>query len=354
MIEEIWNGILEFTARFVIPDWGSVIAMLPVVMAVIALLFFGRVAWAWATAGPTRRGGGRRKPVPPPGVHMPGPSYAPIFAGIGAFLLFLGLVFGGLTLLLGVVALTLTLLYWGREALVDYDRVAGEERQLPAVVHEGPPPGVHMPGPSFRPILISLALAVLFAGLVFGGWVLGVGVILTIVTLLGWLNDARKEYRHVEAADRIGHLENEPAPGWPKRVLLFMALAVVAAVVLDAGWFPPRSAGAGEGEGGSPPPAGPSAPAGQITIVAEAVKFDVATLNVPADTAFKLALDNRDPGTPHDVDILAADGSKLFDGPDFPGIEVRVYDVPPIPAGTYPFICSIHPDLMKGELIAGT
>lgn len=352
MLEQIWNGILEFTSRFVIPDWSSVIALLPVFMGILAVLFFGRVAWAWATAGPTRRGGGRRKPLPPPGVHMPGPTYAPVFAGVGAFLLFLGLVFGGLVLLLGVVALTLTLLYWGREAMVDFDHVAGETRQLPAVVHPGPPPGVHMPGPSFRPILVSLGLTLLFAGLVFGGWVLVAGVVFTIVTLLGWLNDARKEYRHVVAADRTGHLENEPAPGWPRAVLGLMAVAVVAAVALNAGWIPPRSAAVEDGA--SPgPSAPPSGPPGQITLVAEAVKFDKATLEVPADEPFKLALDNRDAGTPHDVDILGAGGEPVFDGPEFNGPETRVYDVPPIPAGTYSFICSIHPDLMKGELVAG-
>jgi hypothetical protein len=353
MLEQIWDGILEFTSQFVIPDWGSVIALLPVVIAFVAILFFIRVAWAWATAGPTRRGGGRRKPVPPAGLHMPGPSYSPIFAAIGATLLFLGLVFGGWILALGVVALVLTLLYWGREALVEYDHVAGVHPQVPAVVHEGPPPGVHMPGPSFRPLLASIAVAILFAGLVFGGWILAVGVISTFVTLIGWLGDFRREYGHVADADRTGHIATDPAPGWPKAVLWFMAIAVVLAIVVDAGWIPPRSA-ANEGGGASPgPSAGPSGPPGQITIVAEGVKFNTATLNVPADTPFKLALDNRDAGTPHDVDILDAGGAKLFDGKDFPGVAIQVYDVPPIPAGSYPFICSIHPELMKGQVVAG-
>ena len=45
---------------------------------------------------------------------MPGPSFAPIFAGVGLFLVMLGLVFGGLTLVLGIIALVLTLLYWLR------------------------------------------------------------------------------------------------------------------------------------------------------------------------------------------------------------------------------------------------
>ena len=150
---------------------------------------------------------------------MPGPSFAPIFAAVGTFLLFFGLVFGGPSIILGLIALLLTLLYWGREALTEFDHVAGTHPQLPAVIHGEPPPGVHIPGPSFRPLLASLAVAILFAGLVFGGWLLGVGVLVTILTLLGWLSDARKEYRHVVDADRTGHIVNEPAPGWPKVML---------------------------------------------------------------------------------------------------------------------------------------
>ena len=32
MFEDLWNGILELTAKFVIPDWNSVVAMLPVLI----------------------------------------------------------------------------------------------------------------------------------------------------------------------------------------------------------------------------------------------------------------------------------------------------------------------------------
>jgi plastocyanin len=352
-MEQIWNAILEFTAQFVIPDWSSVIALLPVFIGAIVVLFFVRVAIAYATAGPTRVRVLRRTPVPPAGVHMPGPSFAPLFAAIGTFLLFFGLVFGGPSILLGLIALVLTLLYWGREALVEYDHVAGAHPQLPAVVHEGPPAGIHMPGPSFRPLLAALAVAILFAGLVFGGWILGVGVLVTILTLLGWLNDARKEYHHVVDADRTGHLTNEPAPGWPKVMLSLIAVLVVASVALNLGWFPPRSA-SGADPGASPgPSAGPSGGPGEIALVAEDVKFDKTSLTAPADKPFKITFDNRDVGTPHDVDILDGAGAKVFDGKDFPGPEIRVYDVPPIAAGTYQFICSIHPALMTGELTAG-
>ncbi|HET9522394.1 MAG TPA: cupredoxin domain-containing protein [Candidatus Limnocylindrales bacterium] len=352
MLESIWNGILEFTSKLVIPDWPGLIALLPVFVGFIVILFFVRVVLAYATAGPTRRGGGRRPPVAPPGVHMPGPTYAPVFAAIGTGLFFLGLVFGGLVLILGVTALIVTLLYWGRLGLQDYDHIAEEHPQVPAVVHAGPPPGVHMPGPSFRPFTAALAVAVLFGGLVFGGWVLGLGVAVTIVTLLGWLSDARKEYRHVVEADRTGHIENEPAPGWPKAVLWFTAIGLVLAIALDAGWFPPRSAPAAEAGGGPSPSASAPAP-GQLALVAQNVKFDLAALTAPADTPFKISLDNRDVGTPHDVDITDAGGAKVFDGKDFPGPEVRVYDVPALSAGTYGFLCSIHPATMNGVLTVG-
>ena len=351
ILEDIWDAILEFTSLLVIPDWGALIALLPVFLSLLVVAFFAFTLVRYTRVGPRRRRGGRVKPIPPPGVHLPGPTFAPIFAGLGTFLLFLGLVFGGWILLLGVTALVLTLLYWGREGLTDYDHVVGDHPQLPPVVHPGPPPGVHLPGPSFRPILASLAVFVLFLGLVFGGWVLGVGILFTIVTLLGWLNDARKEYRNVVAADTTGHLENEPPPGWPKVVVPIFTVLVVAAVALNLGWFPPRSASGDEG--GEPVPSGPPPNPAEIRIVALNVKFDQAALTVPADEPLTIIFDNQDLGTPHDVDILDDGGTKVFDGVDFPGPKVETYQVPALAAGSYTFLCSVHPALMTGPLIAG-
>jgi plastocyanin len=362
MLEDLWDGILELTARFVIPDWGGLIALLPVAIFAFVILVLVITIWRLARAAPPRRGKQRIEPRTPVGVHMPGPSWAPVFAAAGAFLLFLGLVFGGVTIVLGAIGLTIGLLYWLREGIAVYERDVERTRpQLPAVAHDGPPEGVHMPGPSFQPVLAALGAAFLLGGLVFGPWVLAAGTICLALALLGWLNDARKEFRNVVAADRTGHIVNEPAPGWPKIVLSLMAVSLVAAVVLDAGWLPPRSATGGEpgaspgapGSSGEPggsggPPGGP----GGIVIVAELVKFDKATLNVPAGEPFQLTLDNRDAGTPHDIDILAGEET-VFDMPDFPGAETQTFDVPAIDAGTYTFLCSIHPDLMKGELVAG-
>jgi plastocyanin len=354
LLQDIWNGILDLTKLLVIPDWGALIALLPVFMGVAVIVFFlGRLI-QYRRLGPRRRRPGRIKPVTPAGIHMPGPTYAPFFAAIGTFLLFLGLVVGGPILVLGLLALLLTLLYWGREALTDYDHVAGDDPQLPAVVHPGPPPGVHMPGPSFQPFLAALGVAVLFAGLVFGGWVLAVGVVFTIAGLLGWLNDARKEYRQVERADTTGHLENEPAPGWPRTLLTAFAVLFIAAIALNAGWIPPRSA-AGGTAGASPsaaPPSGGPGPGG-IAINAAGIKFDVATLSAPADKPFTIHFDNKDTaGTPHDVDIFDGSGAKVVDNKVISAPAVADYAIPPLKAGGYKFQCSIHPS-MTGQLTVG-
>lgn len=358
LLQNLWNGILDITKLLVIPDWGALIALLPVFMGVVVIVFFLNRVLQYRRLGPKRRRPGRIPPVTPPGVHMPGPTYAPVFAAGGTFLLFLGLVFPGPWLIVGIVGIVLGLLYWGREGLRDYDHVADDHPQLPAVVHEGPPPGVHMPGPSFRPILASLGVFVLFLGLVFPGPILAVGLGFLIVALLGWLNDARKEYRHVVAADATGHLQNEPAPGWPKTVVSVFAFLLVVAVALNAGLFPPRSAQGGGGPAGSPGPSGApggsGAPgAGGLSITAQGVKFDKATLAAPADKPFTIAFDNKDAGTPHDVDILDAGGTVVVNNKDFPGPAQQTYDIPALKAGTYKFECSIHPALMNGTLTVG-
>jgi plastocyanin len=87
--------------------------------------------------------------------------------------------------------------------------------------------------------------------------------------------------------------------------------------------------------------------------VAEGVKFTTTNVSAPAGKPFTILFDNRDASTPHDVDILGADGSKVFDGQPITGPKQTTYNVPALPAGTYKFECSIHPSLMTGTLKAG-
>jgi plastocyanin len=101
------------------------------------------------------------------------------------------------------------------------------------------------------------------------------------------------------------------------------------------------------GSTGSTAPA-PTAPPGGAVIVAQDIKFDRATLALPANATAPLLFDNRD-GAPHNVAFTKADGSKVFTGETFSGPSTRTYDVPALTAGSYGFHCDVHPD-MKGTL----
>jgi len=352
-MEELWHSFLRLIEPIVIPDWGSLVGLLPVFLGILVVLWVLSTVRRFATIGPSRRGPARLAPVAPAGLHMPGPSWAPVLAAAGTFMLFYGLVIGGWLLLIGAIALAAGLLYWLGEGLRDYDHTAGGPTLLPAVVHPGPPPGVHMPGPSFRPLLVSLAFALLVAGLVFGGVVLAAGALFMAVTLLGWLRDARQEYVKTEEADRTGHLENIAAPATPTRLLGFFGVLVVFAALVQAGVLPPRSAPAG-GPGASPSPTGGGTVVADATIVAKDIAFDKKELTVPAGKPFTIAFRNDDPAAVlHDVDIRQGDGKVISDEKTIPGGQSIVYEFDALAAGSYVFICSVHPiPAMTGTLIA--
>ncbi len=354
-MEALYQSILDLLSKIVTPDWGELIKLLPLGLAALVLLWLLLTVRLFATAGPTRRAPARLSPAPPPGVHMPGGSLAPILGAVGAASLFAGLVIGGTAALIGAVILVLGLLYWGREAVRDYDRATHAET-LPAVVHAEPPPGVHMPGPSFRPLLGAIGTAALMAGLVFGGWVLAAGVVILVATLVGWLVDARKEYVQVELADRTGHLENIPAPGWPKGFLQGAAVLFTLAVLAQAGVLPPLLSNASGGAGGSPAPSGGAEgggePATAFTITAKNIAYDRHEIVVPADTAFTITFVNQDlPGVVHDVDVRQSDKTTVIqDQPLTDGGSTSTYQYDGLAAGTYVFICSIHPTQMSGTI----
>ena len=109
----------------------------------------------------------------------------------------------------------------------------------------------------------------------------------------------------------------------------------------------------------TPPPnasAGASGPAESgsadlVMISASGVKFEQTTVTAPADTPFQVQFENKDPGTPHNIALHQGDvnGAELFKGEVFAGVATRVYDVPALDAGSYAFVCSVHPT-MTGTL----
>ena len=110
-------------------------------------------------------------------------------------------------------------------------------------------------------------------------------------------------------------------------------------------WFDAQIAAANA----TPPPAPSGGGGPPVNVTAQGVKFLEATLTAPA-TGFTFHFDNKDVGTPHDVDILDQGGTRVYDMKDFPGSKVVDAPVPPLPAGNYKFECSIHPTLMFGTL----
>jgi plastocyanin len=379
MIEELWNSLIQFSATFVVPDWGKLVGLIPLGLAAIVGLYVTWIVFRFATAGPTRRGRRRLPPATPAGIHMPGPSFAPLIAAVGLLFLVIGMVSGGLWLLIGLLILAIALLYWGREEMRDFDRATSTTAlattgfatgALPAP-RGAPPAGVHIPPPSFRPLLIAVAATILVVGMVIGGWALAFGVIALAVVLLGWLRDARREYGATERADATGHLDLGGAPSWPTATFAALALLVAAGLLLSSGILggpsdgtasasggPAASAAAGGGtapsgsaaQGGSAAPAA-SLPPADATVTAQGINWVETTLTIPAGKPFKLAFDNRDAGVAHDVVIKGADGAEVYRGELVTGPAVVVYDVPAIPAGQYQFVCTVHPN-MQGTVTA--
>ena len=358
MLERIWTRLLQLTAEFVTPDWGKIIGLIPVAVAVLVVFVLLWMFRRLRTAPPARRGKRRIEPRTPAGIHMPGPSFAPAFAAVGAFLLFLGLVFGGLILVLGAIALVLTLLYWLAEALRIFDHDLGVDTTttLPAVIDSGPPPGVHMPGPSWRPFLGAFGMFALFLGLVFGGWLLTAGIIALIATLAGWLGDAVKEYREVVRADMTGHLENPPPGKTPSLLFGSLVALILVATVLQlsafaigetaagtAGASAAPSSGAPAGSGG-PAPSGGGA-AADVTIQAKDIQFVEKTFTASGGKPFTIAFDNQDAGTPHNIEIKDSTGASVYKGDIFDGVATKVYQVHALPAGAYTYVCDVHPSM---------
>ena len=58
---------------------------------------------------------------------------------------------------------------------------------------------------------------------------------------------------------------------------------------------------------------------------------------------------NNDPGVTHNVAITDSTGQQVFKGEIFAGPDSRQYPIPALPAGTYTFACSVHPQ-MTGTL----
>lgn len=87
-----------------------------------------------------------------------------------------------------------------------------------------------------------------------------------------------------------------------------------------------------------------------VSLEAVETKFDKDELQLPAGEEVEIDFDNRDV-VPHNFAIYTLDGEALVSSAPFSGPSTRVYRIEtPEEAGTYQFICEIHPTAMVGAL----
>lgn len=139
---------------------------------------------------------------------------------------------------------------------------------------------------------------------------------------------------------------------------ILCASLVAACVSANPGWTyqpaPPVTPAPSVEASASPASSGDDGSgSGAIAISASGIAFEQTAVDVPAGKAFRIAFDNKDAGTPHNVAIHkdSATGEEIFKGEIITGPATTTYDVPALDAGTYAFVCTVHPN-MTGTLTA--
>ena len=301
MLNDLWTRVLTWSGALVTPDWGALVALLPVLLAMVVAAFVVVTSAKWTSAGPTRRGPGRQLPLAPDGRPLRGPSGAPLAIAAGWFLLAFGLVAGGAWAEIGVAVTVAGLGWWA----IDAQRPAPEApdhgwgETSAGVAGATPPAGTHGPTPRrATPARIAIGVVVLIVA----------AVLVTTSRVVPDTSGAAS----------------------------LAAIPVAAGVAVG-----PGAAGA---SGALVPSVPASLPLADVDLAAQGMAFTSSSLSAPAGRPFTVAFDNRD-GLAHNLEIRDTAGSTLFRGDIVVGPAIVVYDVPALAAAQYPFICTLHPTM---------
>jgi plastocyanin len=103
------------------------------------------------------------------------------------------------------------------------------------------------------------------------------------------------------------------------------------------------------GEGGGGGGGGPG-----LTVVAQDIEFDTSTLELLAGAPTSLTFENRDT-VQHNLAIYTDDSltTELFRGELVTGPVTVEYQIPPLEAGEYYFVCNVHPQMNGTVVVAG-
>jgi hypothetical protein len=200
-------------------------------------------------------------------------------------------------------------------------------------------------------VLLAGGVVAAFLGDLWGyGWIWGSIVTLALVTVAMFLM-ARPYYRRVRFVARAMAEGSEAVtPQQFDRILRSgrpWAIAAVGSValgfILYLMLFKPTL--------GLSPSVEAAAPAGPaVRIAAEELSFTTERLEAPADEPFRIVLDNRASGVPHNLSVYE-DDSRLAQGEVVTGPATVATAVPALEAGEYRFVCDVHPDQMSGTLV---
>jgi plastocyanin len=118
-----------------------------------------------------------------------------------------------------------------------------------------------------------------------------------------------------------------------KRLLLCLGLVVLAAVTVACG-----------GASGAPASAGPVDPNAPV-ITAQGNAFSPTTLDVTANKAFSLTLDNKD-SAPHNIAIYTdSNASQSISVGEIVSSTKATQQVPALAPGSYFFRCDVHHEM---------
>jgi len=119
------------------------------------------------------------------------------------------------------------------------------------------------------------------------------------------------------------------------------------ATPFPACWSDAFAAASGAPSGSPAASIDPNAP--KVDVTASGIAFTTPNVTAPADKAFVIEFDNQDASVPHNIQIKDSAGAVKFSGATFSGVATQPYQVPALTAGTYPFLCTVHPT-MTGTL----
>lgn len=200
-LNELWTWILETTAAIIIPVWNDLIQYLPLLLVFAIFGVVGFVAYMWF-ANSSRNASRVPQPIPagrmPEDMHLPGPSLWPFVAPVGLVIILFAVVLGALQLLLSTVAV---------EQPEESSTAAGESTTAAVAAAPLPTP---VPAPTGLEVkAVATPEVSLWIVLVFG-----VGLVVTLIGIIGWYRDASREYVSVEAGGHGTPDEMGSIPGW--------------------------------------------------------------------------------------------------------------------------------------------